>query len=324
MSRVLAHEGIALLEKSKRLENRAENNAERERMASALDLFVRTLDEGGKFVVTGIGKSGKIGQKISATFLSIGAVSVFLHPSEALHGDLGQVRPGDLILAISHSGNSDELLKLLSAVQGLGVRVVAIVGNPQSKLAERADAWIEAATEEASPENLVPTTSSTLALALGDALAVALMRLKRFESKDFAANHPGGSLGKRLSLKVRDLMRTGEDVGLVGPETSVEDVLIRSTEKKLGAVLVVHGSELLGIITDGDIRRALQHRDRFFSFKAKDVMTSKPVSASPDMKAIDALHLMEQRKSQISVLPVIEASGKWLGLLRLHDIAQIF
>jgi arabinose-5-phosphate isomerase len=228
-------------------------------------------------------------------------------------------------LALSYTGNTEELIRLLPAFKSRGVPVVGIGGNPHSKLAADCDAWLDAWVQaEACPHNLAPTTSTTLALALGDALAVALMQLRGFDQVSFAQNHPGGSLGKKLNLKVQDLMHQGEAVATVGPEATMEEVIVASTRKKQGAVLVIEGTQLLGIITDGDLRRSLQYREKFFEFKAKEVMTSNPVTALPEMLAQAALKLMEDRPSQIAVLPVVDATGNWKGLLRLHDLVRAF
>jgi arabinose-5-phosphate isomerase len=320
VKRVMQLEGEAILKCADRLET---TPVLRKSIETALQHFQHALQNGGKVVVTGIGKSGKIGQKIAATMCSTGTLAVYLHPTEGLHGDLGLVAKKDAVLALSYTGNTDELVRLMPSLKSLQVPVVGLGGNSQSKLAELCDVWIDASVDaEACPHNLAPTTSTTLTLAIGDALAIALMQLRGFDAQAFALNHPGGSLGRRLTLKVSDLMHSGDAVPRVGGDASVEEVLMTSTQKKLGAVLVVEGHRLLGIVTDGDIRRALQHREKFFHLKATQVMTAKPVTIQADQMAKAALDLMENRPSQISVLPVVDASGHWMGIIRLHDLVK--
>lgn len=298
----------------------------------AIFFFKKTLDDGGKIVVTGVGKSGKIAQKISATLSSTGSLSVYLHPTEALHGDLGVVCQKDIVLALSYTGNTDEVIQLLPSLQKLGVPIIGMGGNTRSLLSQHSEAWIDASVvAEVGPYRLAPTTSTTLALALGDAIAMTLMRLRGFDPEVFAQNHPGGSLGKQLHLRVRDLMHQGKSVAFVQVHTPVKEVIMALTEKKLGAVLVVNHLELesdqqlLGLITEGDLRRALQRSDEFFKLFAGDIMTKKPVTIRADALAKEALDLMEKRSSQISVLPVIHSEKKQgLGLIRLHDLVRVF
>ena len=291
---------------------------------TSIETMRKSLDQGGKIVVTGIGKSGKVGQKISATLASTGSNSVFLHPTEGLHGDLGMISKNDVILAMSYTGNTEELIRLVPALKSLRVPIIGMGGNAQSQLAKLCDSWIDGHVEhEACPHNLAPTTSTTLALALGDAIAVTLMQLRGFDAAKFAQNHPGGSIGRKLNLTVADLMHQGDTVGTASGSASMDEIIVISTEKKLGIVLIVDGPKLLGIITDGDIRRALKHREKFFTLTAAAVMTKNPTTTTPQMKAQEALLLMENRASQISVLPVVDA-GKWVGVLRLHDLVRTF
>ncbi|MCC7441733.1 MAG: KpsF/GutQ family sugar-phosphate isomerase [Bdellovibrionales bacterium] len=319
MNRVLKNEGEAILACSERLRREPARAA----LLKSVGLLRAALDAGGKIIVTGIGKSGKVGQKIAATLSSTGSLAVFLHPTEGLHGDLGIVQTSDCILALSHSGTTEELVRLFPAFRSRGTPIVGVGGNPESPLSRGCDAWIDARiSEEASPGNLAPTTSTTLALAIGDALAVALMELRGFNADAFARNHPGGALGKRLNLKVSDLMHAPSEVGQLPPTANMDAVVVESTRKKLGAVVIMDGGRWVGMITDGDIRRALQAREKFFTLKAEEVMTRKPVTVTPDLLAYDALRIMENRESQISVLLVVDAAGKWQGLLRLHDIAR--
>lgn len=321
VQRVLNSEGQALLSCSERLSSPAQADG----IKKALSLMQESLGRGGKVVVAGIGKSGKIGQKIAATFCSTGSLAVFLHPTEGLHGDLGLVRPGDVVLALSHTGNTEEIVRLLPSLKSLKVPVIGLGGNSKSKLALSCDAWIDSYVEqEACPHNLAPTSSTTLALALGDALAVALMQARGFDAAAFAKNHPGGSLGNRLNLKVADVMHSGADVPRLPTSASMDEVVVACTSKQLGAVLIVNGERLEGIITDGDIRRALAHRERFFDMKAGEVMTRSPVVCSPEMMAKQALELMENRPRQINVLPVVDAAGAAQGLVRVHDLIRTF
>lgn len=319
--RVLELEGKAILDCAQRLKSASTAYA----FGRAVNLLHRCLEQKGKIIVTGVGKSGKIAQKIAATLSSTGSLAVYIHPTEGLHGDLGVVRSGDVVLALSYTGNTEEVVRLLPSLKARGVPVIALGGNPLSTLATQCDAWIDGQVEsEACPYNLAPTTSTTLALALGDALAITLMKVRKFNSESFAENHPGGSLGKRVNLKVGDLMHSGENVPVLPPDATIEEVIILSTQKKLGAVLIAEGSKLLGVITDGDIRRSLKHREKFFDLKAEDVMTQNPVTTTSEVRAETALDLMENRPSQISILPVVDGMGNWKGILRLHDLARTF
>ncbi|HYE15521.1 MAG TPA: KpsF/GutQ family sugar-phosphate isomerase, partial [Pyrinomonadaceae bacterium] len=280
----------------------------------------------GKVVLVGVGKSGNVAQKIAATLTSTGTVSVFLHPSDALHGGIGLVAADDVVVVLSNSGETAEIVELLPYLQHRRAPVVAIVGNTDSTLARRADVVLDASVEqEACPLNLAPTTSTTVALAIGDALAMTLMRVKRLTPEDFALNHPGGRLGKRLTLKVSDLMHGGDDNPTVPVGASLLEVLRAITGGGLGAVNVVGaGGRLEGIITDGDVRRAIERAGLkgLESLTGEGLMTRSPVVAAPDMLAHAALQLMENRPSQISVLPVVEPGGRCVGLLRLHDIVR--
>ena len=292
----------------------------------AVECMLKSLSKGGKIVVTGVGKSGKVGQKISATLSSTGSLSVFLHPTEGLHGDLGLVTSGDVVLALSYSGNTEELLRLLPSLKNRKVPIIAIAGHKESRLQNFSDFWIDASvSQEACPHNLAPTSSTTLTLAIGDALAITLMKKRGFMPENFAENHPGGAIGNRLTLKVSELMLGKADVSIASPETSVDEVLVLIAAKTRGSVLVVDQNKLLGLITDGDIRRSLKHKEKFFNLKAKDLMTVKPLTITPDALAYDALKLMEKRPGgQIKELPVVDANQNWLGLIRLHDIVQFF
>lgn len=277
----------------------------------------------GKVIVIGVGKSGVIAQKIAQTFTSTGTVAIFVHPSDALHGSLGVVRNNDVVLALSNSGETDEVLAIMPALKKRGVSVISIVGNLDSTLARNSDVVLDASVDkEACPLNLAPTTSTTVALAIGDALAMTLMEARGLTAEDFAANHPAGRLGKRLTLRVESLMHESPNVA---EDAGWLDVVRAISKYALGAVNVVDNvGRLVGIVTDGDLRRTIERTDpsNFGALTAASMMTRCPVSTAPEMLAYDALQLMENRPSQISVLPVVDASGNCLGLLRLHDIVR--
>jgi arabinose-5-phosphate isomerase len=283
----------------------------------------------GKVVILGVGKSGIIGQKIAATMTSAGTAALYLHPSDALHGGLGIVQQEDVVIVLSNSGETDEIVAMLPYLKNRSVPsvpIVAIVGNLNSTLARRADAVLDASVDqEACPLNLAPTTSTTVALAIGDALAMTVMKVKGLTSDDFAVNHPAGRLGKRLTLRVADLMhRDGENPTIASGSSWVE--VVRAISKGgLGAVCVVDASgRLAGVITDGDLRRAIEQTsgDSLANLTGDDFMTRKPVVATPELLAFDALRLMEDRPSQISVLPVVDQEQICVGLIRVHDIIR--
>jgi arabinose-5-phosphate isomerase len=280
----------------------------------------------GKVVILGVGKSGIIGQKIAATMTSAGTAALYLHPSDALHGGLGIVQPNDVVIVLSNSGETDELVAMLPYLKNRQVAIVAIVGNLNSTLARRVDLVLDASVDkEACPLNLAPTTSTTVALAIGDALAMTVMKVKGLTPDDFAVNHPAGRLGKRLTLRVGDLMhRDGENPTIATGSSWVE--VVRAISKGgLGAVCVVDDAgRLAGIITDGDLRRAIEQtsHESLARLTCDDFMTSKPTVATPELLAYDALQLMEDRPSQISVLPVVDQDERCVGLLRLHDIVR--
>lgn len=276
----------------------------------------------GKVVVTGVGKSGVIAEKIAQTLTSTGTVAIYVHPSDAIHGGLGVMTSDDVVIALSNSGETDEILVLLPYIRQRGSGIIAIVGNIHSTLARNADAVLNASVDkEACPLNLAPTASTTVALAIGDAVAMALMHAKGLTVEDFAANHPAGQLGKRLTLTVSALMHRSPSVS---PGAGWLDVINAISTHALGAVNVTdNASKLLGIITDGDLRRTIERTppDSLSSLFAENMMTPSPITASPQMLAYDALRLMEDRPSQISVLPVTE-NGICVGILRLHDIVR--
>jgi arabinose-5-phosphate isomerase len=293
----------------------------RERIDAAFDRAIDALLAcSGRVVVTGMGKSGLIGQKISATFASTGAPSLFLHPAEAIHGDLGRIVKGDVVLAISYSGDTEELLALVPSIKRLGVPLLALTGNPRSALAGAADVHLDVSIrEEACPLGLAPTASTTAALAMGDALAMCLLERRGFTVDDFAVLHPGGRLGKRL-LRVEDLMHTGEQIPRVGPGAPMKDVLFEMTRKRLGLTTVADESgRLLGMLSDGDLRRQLErHGYTLFERTAGECMTRDPILIGRRELATRALDLMESRK--ITSLLIVDEAGRIEGVLHLHDL----
>jgi arabinose-5-phosphate isomerase len=299
---------------------RAADRLDKTSVERAIDLISTCPD---KVVVTGVGKSGVIAQKIAQTLTSTGTVAVFIHPSDALHGGLGIITSRDVVIALSNSGETDEIIALLPALQQRGASLISIVGNPNSTLARKALVVLDASVDkEACPLNLAPTTSTTVALAIGDAIAMTLMEARGLTAEDFAMNHPAGRLGKRLTMKVADLMHESPNVE---PSSGWIEVVKAISKFSLGAVNVVNGRGMLeGIITDGDLRRTIERTraETLADLTAAQMMTSGPITATPEMLAYDALQLMENRPSQISVLPVMNANGACVGLLRLHDIVR--
>ena len=281
------------------------------------------LDHPGKLVVTGLGKSGHVARKIVATLCSTGTPAVFLHAAEASHGDLGIYAPGDPTLMVSKSGTTSELCEMVPFLRELPSARIGILGNAHSPLAADMDVVLDASVErEADPGNLAPTASATVALALGHALAVALMRARNFSPEEFGRFHPGGHLGRTLRVTVGQVLHGPDEVAWAKPDDSLKQVVIAMTHHPLGAACVVDGAgKLAGLVTDGDLRRALQAHDDIRGLTASDVMTAGPISIGPEARLFDALQVMEERPSQISVLPVVEpGTGACLGLLRLHDI----
>ncbi len=280
----------------------------------------------GKIVIVGVGKSGIIAQKIAATMTSTGSAALHLHPSDALHGGIGIINPDDVVMILSNSGETDEILGLLPALRRRQVPIIGIVGNLNSTLAKQADAVLDASVDqEACPLNLAPTTSTTVALALGDALAMTLMQVKGLTSDDFAVNHPAGQLGKRLTLTVSDLMHGGPANPKITTSAVWMDIVKGISDGGLGAVNVVdEAGRLRGIITDGDLRRAIQqcNASSLADLQCEAIMTKDPIVADRELLAYDALRLMEDRPSQISVLPVVDRDGICVGLIRVHDIVR--
>lgn len=288
-----------------------------------IDVVNIILESKGKVVVTGIGKSGLIGKKIAATLASTGTYAVFMNSAEGLHGDLGMISKDDVVLAISNSGNSDEIVAILPSIKKIGAKIVAMTGNRNSKLGRAADKILNIGVKrEGCPLNLAPMSSTTSTLVMGDALAAILIKMRDFKPENFALYHPGGSLGKRLLMKVSDVMHKDDKIPLCDKESSIDNVILVMTEKRLGAVCVMNGDLMVGIITEGDIRRALKRKEEFFNLKAKDIMTRNFTRVSEDSMAIDALELMENRESQISVLPVFK-DVKLVGIVRVHDLLNV-
>jgi len=274
----------------------------------------------GRVITTGIGKSGIICQKIAATLSSTGTAALFLHPAEAIHGDLGVVQADDVVIAISYSGETEEILRLLEAIRRIGAKLIAITGGCGSTLAQEADVALDCkVSEEACPLNLVPTASTTAALAIGDALAMTLLVAKGFKQEDFASLHPGGKLGKRL-MRVESLMHAGKQCPIVRADTRMRDVIYEMSKKGLGMTCVVDGDDaLLGIVTDGDLRRHMDRAPQILELSAGDVMTRNPIAIPPSTLAAEALNILEQRK--ITSIVVVDGDRRRVaGVVHLHDL----
>lgn len=273
----------------------------------------------GRVIVTGIGKSAIIAQKIVATFNSTGTPSMFLHAAEAIHGDLGMVQPGDIVICISKSGNSPEIKVLAPIIKSFGNTLIGMTANEQSFLAQESDLILLAYVEnESCPNGLAPTNSTTAQLVLGDALAICLMELRNFKSEDFAKYHPGGALGKKLLLRVKDMLDTSH-TPQVNPEASIKKVIMEISEKRLGVTAVVENNKVIGIITDGDIRRMLNDRDSIAGITAKDIMTKNPKNIASSLLVAEALDILENNK--ITQLVVLD-NQEYKGILHLHDILK--
>ena len=286
---------------------------------SAAELII---NNSGKVVVCGLGKSGLIGQKIVATLCSTGTRSVYMHAAEAIHGDLGIYNPGDPTILISKSGNTEELVRLIPILKEFQSPLIAIVGNMDSFIAKNSDIVLNGTVEkEIDPLGVVPTTSSLVALAIGDALASVLMVQRGFDKKDFARNHPGGELGKQLALKVESVMHPLNDVAQIDENDSISSCASKMTEKPLGAALHLDNDILKGIVTEGDLRKSIASTSDL-SNSILDFINNSPISINPSISILDAMKVMEDRHSQISCLPVINSDGKCLGLVTLHDLYQ--
>jgi arabinose-5-phosphate isomerase len=307
-------EAQAILELQARLTADADQPFAR---ATALLLACR-----GRVVVSGMGKSGHIARKIAATLASTGTPALFVHPAEAAHGDLGMVTEADAVIAISNSGESDELLAIVPVIKRMGAKLISMTGRPESSLAKLADVHLDVAVaREACPLNLAPTASTTATLALGDALAVALLDARGFRAEDFARSHPGGSLGRRLLTHVRDIMRSGDALPAVGPDLPLPAALLEVTRKGMAMTAVVdEASRVLGIFTDGDLRRLIEQGKDFSKTPIRDVMHANPRVVGPDQLAVEAVELMEAFR--INQVLVTAADGALVGALHIHDLTR--
>ena len=293
------------------------------------DEFIAALDCilacKARVIITGMGKSGHVGRKIAATLASTGTPSFFLHPAEAFHGDLGMVTEQDVVIAISNSGESSEIVNILPIIRRIGATIIAMSGRRESQLGQFADYFIDISVErEACPLGLAPTASTTATLAMGDAIAMALMSCRNFTSQDFALFHPGGALGRRLLLTVKNVMHTGDDNPLIHKGKTAKDALFVMTDKGLGAASVIDDDgKFLGLITDGIIRRALAKDNNFLDEPVESIMFTSPLIISPEKMAAQALHVMEQHKpNPVTVLPVIDAEQRPVGIIHLTDLLR--
>ncbi|MCI0705974.1 MAG: KpsF/GutQ family sugar-phosphate isomerase [Ignavibacteriae bacterium] len=287
--------------------------------SQAVDLIYGST---GRVIITGIGKSGLVARKIVATMNSTGTAAIFLHPSDAVHGDLGMVRKNDVVICISKSGDTEEIRELLPMFRRIGAKIISMVGNLDSHLAKHSDIALDISVkEEACPHDLAPTASTTATLVLGDALAIALLDKRQFSKEDFAMFHPGGNLGKRLLLRVEEIMASGSDVPVVRQEASLAEAIVEMTSKRLGATCVIDGSgKLCGIITDGDLRRLLQRTKDVSNVTTVQAMTKNPKRIRKGLLAVAALEEMEQ--FSITQLPVIDEENRPVGILHLHDLVK--
>lgn len=310
---VLRMEAEAVLEQVERID---------EHFKAAVEMIMACP---GRTVITGMGKSGIIGRKMAATLASTGTPSFYLHPAEGIHGDLGMVTEGDVVIALSNSGETGEVLHILPSLRRIGAKLIAMVGNPNSTLAKNSDIVLNVGvTREACPLGLAPTSSTTAALAYGDALALALLSKRKFTASQFAVFHPGGSLGRKLLLTVEDIMHSGTENPLVKADISVQDALFVVTDKGLGAVSVVdNDNKMLGVLTDGDIRRGLSKGVDFLKRPVTELMTASPKTITKEKLAAQALHIMESnRPKPITVLPVVDAENHVIGLLHMTDLVR--
>jgi arabinose-5-phosphate isomerase len=288
-------------------------------LSDSFDQVVDLLNNSEQIVLTGVGKSGYIGKKINATMLSYGLPTIFLDPVEALHGDLGLVKDGSTVILLSKSGTTDELINLYPYLKSRNCKLVSIVGNSKSFLAQNSDFFLDVTVEkESCPFNLAPTNSTTVTLVMGDALAIALVKKKGLRPRDFSINHPSGQLGRNTILKVKDVMSSDDKLPIIDSNSNLNDAIIEITKKNLGCVLTKDDG--LGLLTDGDIRRILQRKLDINSTIVKDVMTKDPITINQEKYLGEALSLMEKRTSQISLLPVVDNDNNLVGLLRIHDI----
>jgi len=288
-------------------------------LVAAVELILNCT---GHVIVIGMGKSGHIADKISATLASTGTPAFFVHPGEASHGDLGMITANDVVLALSNSGETQEVLTILPVLKRMGIPLISMTGKPQSSLAKNSEVHIDVSVnEEACPLGLAPTASTTATLVMGDALAITLLELRGFTKEDFARSHPAGTLGKRLLLGISDIMRSGDELPAVSEETQFSEALLVMTEKALGMVAIVDSNHyVLGVYTDGDLRRTLQTIDHFKNHKVKDFMTKNPITIDDDKLAVEAAQLMERHK--IHSLLVVDKSRRLVGALNIHDLLR--
>jgi len=307
---VIKKEGQAIADLAKRLD----------------ESFVKAVEKilacKGRIIVTGMGKSGLVGKKVAATFSSTGISAIFLHPAEAVHGDLGLVQPDDILIAISKSGATEELHQILPTIKRLGVKIILLTGQTGSPLSAKSDIVLDCSVEsEACPNNLVPTSSTTVALVMGDALAIALLKERNFSTEDFAYLHPGGSLGRRLLMRVEDIMHINSEIPKVLPETLIREAILEITSKRLGATLVVDSDNILvGIFTDGDLRRLLHKEENIYNRPTVEAMVKNPKTIHPEAILDAALAIME--KHAITSLPVVDDKNQPVGIIHLHDILK--
>ncbi len=297
----------------------------KERINSSVKNAVETIFNcRGKVIITGMGKSGLVAKKIASTMSSVGTPAIFVHPAEGMHGDLGIIGPDDTVIAIGKSGESSELNGILPSVKNVGAKIIGIMGDANSTLAKYSDIVIDIGNiEEACPFNMAPTTSSTATMVLGDAIAVALMKMRSFKLTDYALLHPGGQLGKRLILTVADVMLKGNDNPLVNVSDSIKNCIIEISEKQAGVVSVVdNDGKLMGLVSDFDIRTHLEKEENIFSMAITGIMNNNPVSVYEDEKAFSALKTMQEREKPITVLPVINREDIVVGMLRLQDMVK--
>ncbi len=279
------------------------------------------LDCKGRVVVTGMGKSGHIGKKIAATLASTGTPALFVHPGEASHGDMGMITTQDVVLGLSYSGTTTEIMTLLPLLKRMHIPLISLTGNPKAELSQAADVWLDISIEqEACPLNLAPTSSSTVSLVLGDALAVALLEARGFTAEDFAFSHPGGALGRRLLLKVRDVMHVGLEVPQVSAHTMLAEAIVEISSKNMGMTTVVDNKRMIGLFTDGDLRRVIEHGYNIHSTAVSEVMTRDYTTVTDTMLAAEALSIMDEGK--FNVLPVKNAQGTLVGAVHLHDLLK--
>lgn len=324
LTTVQRQRAIDLARETLSIESDAIVNLQKNLSGSEADQFTHAIEIllgcTGRIVVSGIGKSGHIGHKIAATFASTGSPAFFVHPAEASHGDLGMVTQHDVFVAFSNSGETSELTAIVPIIKRTGAKLIALTGNPQSSLAQLADAHINVSVEkEACPLNLAPTASTTAALAMGDALAVALLDSRGFKPEDFARSHPGGSLGRKLLTHVKDVMRSGIEAPSTNIKSSVTDALLEITAKRMGMTVIIDdASKVKGIFTDGDLRRLIEKNNQFQNTSLIDAMTPNPRTISAELLAAEAVEMMERHK--INQLVVVDESGRLLGALNLHDL----